>query len=205
MKKFKGTLVRLLPLSLLLIFFVSSAYGDVTPTNEWISLYSHNTQLNGEAIPVGALIDAYDPDGIHCGRFIVSAEGQFGFMCVYADDSYSDEDEGAEPSDIITLRINGLLAATRGAEEVIWGENGETIEADLAINDVAIGVDINGPSSGSGTPGEYTYYSLWTVNTGDGIDFYNLDVMSASDEFPHNIKSKTRLKSNFKVSQNTPA
>lgn len=106
--------------------------AQVTATNEWISFYSSNTFLNGELVPVGSLIAAYDSDNRLCGVDTVKVSGQYGFLQVYRDDpSTPSIDEGAEPGDTIYISINGYF--TRSIPGIIpfWISNGDRIELDL--------------------------------------------------------------------------
>ncbi|MDD5426109.1 MAG: CARDB domain-containing protein [candidate division Zixibacteria bacterium] len=99
---------------------------QVHPTNEWISLYCDFVQIDNSLPVQGSLIQAFDPDEVLCGEDTVRTKGSFGFMPVYRDDIYSDEDEGAEPGDTISFRINSTPVITN--PPVIWTENGARIE-----------------------------------------------------------------------------
>jgi len=180
LNKFANISIRLLPLLLLFVLHVASASGQVTPTNEWVSFFSENTTLNGNPIPVGALIDAYDPDGIHCGRDTVHTVGHYGFFPVYRDDIYtSGIDEGAAPDDTITIYINGVEATTTGPADPVWTSAFAMLRVDLTV-DIDFDVNVPDPLDGSGEPGQSVDYVFTVQNTGEGIDFYELDVISAT-------------------------
>ena len=100
------------------------ATGEVTPTNEWINLYCDYATLDDEPIKVGDVIEAYDPDGVLCGQWFVSEEGKFGLMPVYRDDFTSGEDEGCDPGDAVTIKLNGQNVTPFIADDIIWAENG---------------------------------------------------------------------------------
>jgi len=122
------TMKKVIFTSALLIFLfmtLGSAYGQVTPTNEWVRLWGEDCYLNGNPLPVGAVIDAYDPDGVNCGRFIVHTSGMYGFMSVYRDDIYTVADEGALPDDPITVYVNGIPATLNGPADPVWSKNGD--------------------------------------------------------------------------------
>lgn len=111
------------------------SYCQVIPTNEWVHFYSEHSLFAGKSIPAGAVIDAYDPDGIHCGTFKVHTEGQYGFLFVYRDDALTpDIDEGAAPGDTITLKVNGRPAKIHGPDTPIWTHNGDILEVNLSTN-----------------------------------------------------------------------
>lgn len=100
------------------------------PTPEWVNFYCNDNLFMGAPLPVGSVIDAFDPDGVHCGTFWVSTAGQYGFLAVYRDDPFStDFDEGAEPGDLIRFYVNGMEAITSGMNT--WTENGASFEACL--------------------------------------------------------------------------
>lgn len=122
-------------ISFFLFVLANLANTQVIPTNGWVNFFSLNTQLNGKPVSVGAVIDAYDPDGVHCGTFTVSKEGQYGFLFVYRDDALTpDMDEGASPGDTIRFKINGISARALGPEPNIWTSNGDILEVNLATN-----------------------------------------------------------------------
>lgn len=180
-------LFRLLPFTLLFVILVSNASGQIVPTNEWVHFYSSSTTLNNAPIPVGALIDAYDPDGVHCGADTVRNAGSYGYMNVYADDNYPGSviDEGADPGDSITFYINGVLARTLGPDDPVWTETYDRINVDLAV-EYLLGVDLTAPEDGSNSAGMYVDYDFTLENTGEGIDFFNLQVWS-EDTWPAEI------------------
>lgn len=130
------SIAALFALILLLSATVSSPVNaQVIPTDQWINFYSSNTIFHGGTVPVGAIIDAYDPDGVHCGTFTVTTEGKYGFLIVYRDDVLTETvDEGALPGDSITFTINSVPVKTWGPDPNVWTENGATFQVDLADN-----------------------------------------------------------------------
>ncbi|MEE9166151.1 MAG: FlgD immunoglobulin-like domain containing protein [Candidatus Neomarinimicrobiota bacterium] len=106
--------------------------AQVTPTNQWVDFYSSNTiVLNGGPIAVGAVVDAYDPDGVHCGTYTVDTEGSYGFLHVYRDDATTTEDEGAIEGDKITFTIYGSPTNVAGPDDNMWTANGDAWQVDL--------------------------------------------------------------------------
>ncbi len=104
---------------------------SVTPTPTFKN-YSGDILFNGESAPAGTVVDAYDPDNVHCGTYVVGTSGVYGSMAIYGDDPATPGiDEGAEPGDSITFRINGASAAlTVVSGTATWGE-AETAGIDL--------------------------------------------------------------------------
>jgi len=130
-----------------LVLLVMAAFGraDVIPTDQWIVVYG-SVALNGSPAVVGTVIDAYDPDGVHCGQFILTSEGDYGLMPVYRDDlSTPAVDEGCDPEDEVSFYVNGVPATA--VPTVIWTSNGETSLADLSAGDNPY---ICGDADGSG-------------------------------------------------------
>jgi len=121
---------RILSFCLLVLLLFASGSADVIPTDRWIVVFGSVT-LNGNPAALGTIIDAYDPDGVHCGQFMVNSEGEYGFMSVYADDLLtSGIDEGCDPGDEVTFYVNGLLA--EAIPSVTWTVSLDMISADLS-------------------------------------------------------------------------
>ncbi|MBD3383149.1 MAG: T9SS type A sorting domain-containing protein [candidate division Zixibacteria bacterium] len=176
-------------LTVILAVGLSADGGTVVLTPEWINVFSDYTLLNGEPIPVGAKIDAYDPDGIHCGTFVVHTPGHYGFMPIYRDDNRTDEDDGANSGDLITLVINGVSTTQVLGDPIYWTEMGDTATADLtATQEIGIGIDV--PPAQQASPGDVIEYTFTITNEGDGLDFFYIDIESTED-WPFTIMSET--------------
>jgi hypothetical protein len=129
-----GVLAWLLALS-------TSRIGGRAQSTEWINLYSTNSTLEEEPLPVGAVVAVFDPQGTKCGEFEVTTEGWYGLLACYRDDPMTDEDEGAtvgeplsftvdgEPAGVTLVRLNGtgMSRSTR----VTWTALGDRWEVDL--------------------------------------------------------------------------
>ncbi len=124
------------------VLIVLTPIEDVFPTDQWVNFYCQSNLFMNEAMPIGSVIDAFDPDGIHCGTFTVSETGAYGFMPVYHDDPYTAGiDEGAEVGDIIRLYVNGIEAFPMYTP--MWTGNGAVHEICLDIsNDVPHSCDL---------------------------------------------------------------
>ena len=179
LKRSEYKLARLLPLTLLFVLLAAVALADVYPTWEWVMLYSRDCTLNGNPLPVGALVDVYDPDDVHSGRYIADTEGWYGFLFVYRDDDPSvPVDHGADPGDPLNdIRINGVPATLEGPDTPVWSFHLDKYEVDLSV-EYTIDVDVRPLPDGVGTPAMYTLYYFWVVNTGEGTDFFHLDISS---------------------------
>ncbi|MCH7763587.1 MAG: DUF1573 domain-containing protein, partial [Candidatus Marinimicrobia bacterium] len=94
--------------------------------------FSDRKTLDCLPIPITAVINAYDPDSVWCGTFIVHTEWQYGFLPVYRDDPTTSElDEGADPGDTISFNINGNPVTLLGPGEPVWTYNGDIIQINL--------------------------------------------------------------------------
>ncbi len=111
---------------------VLSPIPPLTPTWQSVSFYCGENTFLDAVLPVGSVIDAYDPDGIRCGSWYVTDPGKYGFMPVYRDDfTTPDIDEGAEPGDTITFYIDGMPADV--SITPIWTEMGLPQEVCLSV------------------------------------------------------------------------
>jgi len=139
-----------------------SLSAQVMPTKEWVSFYSSNTLLNGEPVPIGAVITAYDADGLLCGCDTVSRNGYYGLLQVYRDDPLTpDHDEGADPGEEVSFKIDGFYAISRTGTTPLWSANGDRSELDLEAK-------TNWPPFVSDIPGQ-------TVKEGENFQQIPLD------------------------------
>jgi hypothetical protein len=119
-----------------------TSLGDgVTPTTEWINLYSLDSTLDEDPLPVGASIAVLDPEGTKCGEGTVTREGWYGLLPCYRDDPTTPVDEGAVAGDVLRFVIEGEQAAATvvslngnglpRSTEVTWTAQGDRWEVDL--------------------------------------------------------------------------
>ena len=118
--------ILLLSLALLLVAVqspvLSLAEGSDEPhaTPWWVDFLGERSTLDGQPLPVGAVVRAYDPTGVLAGRTEVTLAGWYGLMPVYGDDLQSSEDEGAEEGDSIQFTIDGHPAIPMGPDPAVW-------------------------------------------------------------------------------------
>jgi hypothetical protein len=110
----------------------------LTPTYSWVTAFSLNSTLDGKPVPAGAVVTAYDPQGVLLGRVVVQRPGQYGVMPLYMDDPGTSVDEGARPGDVLQFRINGVIAAVTGTSAPVWTYNGAILAIDLAATNSAV-------------------------------------------------------------------
>ncbi|MFZ5981417.1 MAG: T9SS type A sorting domain-containing protein [Candidatus Zixiibacteriota bacterium] len=160
----------------LLLLFSLSAQAQ-TPAGCFF--YGDSIYYNGNPVPVGTIITAYDPDSILCGFWTVSVVGQFGAMTVVGDDTSDPEDptdEGAVDGDTIKFYINGLLADCIG--DCSWTDKASkeirlSVETDSVIIDLQI---VESPGPRAVKPGELITVRLGVVNLGNGLDLFGVTV-----------------------------
>ncbi|NOY88927.1 MAG: T9SS type A sorting domain-containing protein [FCB group bacterium] len=120
------------------IMLVLTPYEPVVKTNTNVRYYcDYNTYLDAP-LPVGSVIDAYDPDGVRCGTFTVTEAGKYGFLYVYGDDIYEEGDQGAVSGDVIRFFVNGVEATP--SVTPIWTEDRDKQEVCLDVPNVTVRV-----------------------------------------------------------------
>lgn len=126
-KTMKSILTLSVFFSILLLSSAVLSENRIIYTDKSMDFYGYCEELK-----VGDVITAYDPDGILCGEFTVTKDGQYGIMHVYGDDVFSDNvDEGAVSGDIITFHINGMAAFPVNTYRQIWTKDGDSIRLDF--------------------------------------------------------------------------
>ena len=93
-----------------------SVQAQISPTPYFTSFYDDASTYNGEPLPVGTIITAFDQSGVLCGADTVHTLGNYGFMPVYGDDPGSPEDEGAVDAETIVFKINGKTATVESGD-----------------------------------------------------------------------------------------
>ncbi len=182
MKK-QVTLLLILMAGLLIVYQLQA---DVYPTNVWAD-YSGSVTLNGQPAPVGTVVDAFDPQGVHCGTFTVGISGagsglpgNYGFLHVYGDDDTSlAVDHGAESGDLISFEVNGKTAtASLISGSLTWTSSTQST-VDLGASQTVAFTAVTLPPAKAGVPGDTVGFDVGIRNDGDGLDFYG--VTSSSD------------------------
>jgi len=110
----------------------ASIQTDVIATNEWVSFWSDSTWFDGNPVQPGDVIDVFDPQGVHCGTYTVTASGKYGLVPVYRDDATtSSVDEGASPGELLSFMINGYKATVKTPVSPTWTTNGDVAKVHL--------------------------------------------------------------------------
>jgi len=99
----------------------------IDTTDYWIVAQCELPMLGDWYVAEGTIVHAFDPDGIMCGVDTVGPDGALGPMGIYGDNPNTPEtDEGAEPGDVLTFRMNDKLVLTEPPAE--WTQHGDTVE-----------------------------------------------------------------------------
>ncbi len=154
--------------------------GDPIPTSVWTDFYGATVTFNGQPAPVGSLVEAFDPQGVLCGKFMVDTVGKYGFMPVYGDDSRTtDVDEGAVQGDNISFTVNGRTATALGPDDVSWVSGPTTPkQVDLSVSGTLGFEAFELPTDKFAGPLDTVQFRIGFRNLGDVTDFYKLDVTS---------------------------
>lgn len=110
-----------------------------TPTPYAMNFYGYVT-LDGSPVIVGTSIQAFDPQGIECGNWTVAAEGKYGLLPCYGDDSTTAPDEGAIAGDSIIFKVNGYTATVTGTS--VWANMGQEYLNLTAKTEVTIDIPL---------------------------------------------------------------
>ena len=168
---------------LLLVAALSGAAlaDDPIPTNRYAFYAGAGQQFNGQLLPLGSIIEAFDQSGVICGRDTVrQADGQFGSMAVYGDDlTTAGVDEGMSTNEEIVFKVNGR-AATVDSGTVNWirAEDDPTPinRVKLSATGVVAMTPVTLPQPQLMAPGQTRRIWVTVRNDGDGLDFYTVTV-----------------------------
>ena len=94
-------------------------------------MLSFRSSLNGEPLAPGTPVEAYDSEGNLAGACKVNADGDF-VMAVYRDDPGTDYDEGADPGEALTFKIDGEVPRYVVGDAPVWTELGARVIVDLS-------------------------------------------------------------------------
>ena len=129
--------------------------------------------INGELLPVGTVIRAYDPDSVWCGVDTVDVSGKY-IMYIYGDQSGTPAlDEGASAGDSIWFTINGREAAIDLGDPA-WFNQALLNQIRLSVSSTVAMSLINAPSDRPVAPGNIATFQVDVRNDGDGLDFYGV-------------------------------
>jgi len=168
------------------LVLASASLADVIGTPYAMRFWG-NVTINGALAPSGTVVDAYDPDGVHCGTYTIREGaqyiGHYGDMFVYGDDpSTVGVDEGCESGNLIRFQINGRDATPTIIIGDIYWENGfdPHNNVDLAVNDATFGISLaDPPEDKTGPPTTTLRFYVGVQNMGNGLDFFSIEAASS--------------------------
>ena len=135
---------------------------------------------NGQPLPIGSIIQAFDPDGTYCGVDTVILDGvsgnpKFGYFSVYGDDGNTPLlDEGATDGQTITFKINGRDATVEQGDPTWTNQSlkSVTLSASATVAMTVLGKPVDRQVEVDDT----AVFRIDVRNDGDGLDFYGVDV-----------------------------
>ncbi len=118
--------------------------SDVHESPDGVDFFSGENCLSyyqNLPLPVGSVVDGFNPDGIHCGTAYVTTPGVYN-MRVYGDDPRTTEKDGAYPGEEISFFINGYPANAAGNTAFMGNGPLQEVCLDLfRVDEVVIDLD----------------------------------------------------------------
>ncbi len=103
---------------------------ELHPTPWWVDFVGQQSTLDGQLLPVGAVVRAYDPTGVLAGQVEVTAGGWY-LVPVYGDDPMTPLDEGAQSGDRIAFTVNAYPAVPLGPDAPVWSDSSGRVHVEL--------------------------------------------------------------------------
>lgn len=174
--------MTVLAVTTICLLVAGSGWAQPISTPFWTSFFGDGLTFNGNILPVGATIDAFDPDGVHCGTWTVTTAGKFGFMSVFGDDpTDSLVDEGAVTGDSITFKIAGVPASVDSGD-VTWEDKTQKFILLSATGTVSL-TPVDLPDSARIFPGDTVRMFIGIENSGNVLDFYSMTLGNSNPLF----------------------
>ena len=118
-------------LVLALLLVAAASAEDLHPTPWYVDFLGQHSTLDGQPLPAGAVVRAYDPVGTLAGREEVGVAGYY-LVSVYQDDSATPNlDEGAESGDPIAFTVDGYPAVALGPDAAVWDQSAVRLAVEL--------------------------------------------------------------------------
>ncbi len=140
--------------------------------------FDSTTTFDGNPVLTGSIIEAFDPDGISCGKDTVLLDGYFGFMPVLGDDPTTPGlDEGAEAGELIRFTINGRNTTVDSGDAIWQDQRVKRVSLSANSTNIAITGVYYPPDTLVGID-QTVRFRVGVRNDGDGLDFYGINVSS---------------------------
>lgn len=153
--------------------------------NEWTDFFDSLSTFNGQPMPVGSVVDAFAPDGAHCGTWTVHTAGLYGFMPVYGDDQgLVPPYDGATLGEAISFTINDRPATIVFGDNT-WDPASEPKNVRLAAIGTSVIFGIEMPGDTVIAPGESVTLTVRVRNDSpDGLkDLYSVNAVNSHSDF----------------------
>ncbi|MFQ5595791.1 MAG: hypothetical protein ACE5HA_16720 [Anaerolineae bacterium] len=121
----------ILLISLAMLLLTAGAADGPHETPWWVDILGQQSTLDGQPLPAGTIVRAYDPTGVLAGRVEVTLAGWY-LVSVYGDDPQTPElDEGAVAGDRIAFTVDGHPAVLLGPDAAVWAGSGSRQHVEL--------------------------------------------------------------------------
>ena len=121
----------ILLISLAMLLIAAGAADGPHETPWWVDFLGRQSTLDGQPLPVGAVVHAYDPTGVLAGQTAVTLAGWY-LVSVYGDDPQTTAvDEGAVAGDRIAFTVDGHPALPLGPDQPVWSTSGSRRHVEL--------------------------------------------------------------------------
>jgi hypothetical protein len=121
----------ILLLSLVLLLVAAQSYDEPHTTPWWVDILGQQSTLDGQPLPAGTVVRAYDPTGVLAGQTEVTLAGWY-LVSVYGDSPLTPElDEGAVAGDRIAFTVDGYQAVPLGPDPPVWTQSGSRLHVEL--------------------------------------------------------------------------
>lgn len=179
----KILIVQLVLACVLAIGLGGSALGQIHPNPVFMFCFDDATTFNGQPVPVGSIIKAYDQSGVLCGMDTVHTAGNYGSMAVYGDDTGpgSTIDEGCDPGEAVVFEINDRPATVEAGDNSF--ENQGTRQIQLAAGSTIGITAVDMPEDKLGTFNSIVRFEVGVRNDGNGTDFYGVTAVNSHTGF----------------------
>jgi hypothetical protein len=170
----------------LLLGLTALAQGPY-PNPKVCSFYDSASTFNGQLVPVGSIVKAYDPNGVLIGVDTfgfgpTAAAGYYGFMPCYGDDpNTAGFDEGANSGDSVHFTINGRPATVVLGDNT-WADQSQKNVRLSASSTIALSF-VRTPNDTLATIDRVVRFTAVVRNDGDGTDFYAVQATNGNTDF----------------------
>ena len=174
------TLLALVAVTLMAALVSAQPY----PGPKFANYYSSATLFNGQPVPVGSIIRAYDSSNVLSGVDTVglgpsAPAGFFGFMNVYGDDLTTvGVDEGPITDDTVRFTINGRPATVVSGDPTWTDQTQKELVLSASMSVAMTVVEI--PTDKAASFNKVIRFTVGVRNDGSGEDFYHI-ITSHSD------------------------